>query len=65
MMLAAILIRVASQILSSIMGGCALFCLYDSAQIPDYDVARYLVLSALKWGGCATAIVYFQDKYLV
>jgi hypothetical protein len=64
MMLATILIRVGSQILSSIMGGCALFCLYYAAQIPDHDVVCYLVLSALKWGGCATAIVYAQGKYL-
>jgi hypothetical protein len=64
MILSAILIRVGSQILSSIMGGCALFCLYYAAQLSDGDVVRYLFLSALKRGGCATAIVYAQGKYL-
>jgi hypothetical protein len=63
-MQAALLIRVSSQLLSSVMGGMALFCLYYAAQLSDPDMVRYLFLGALKWGGCAMAIVYFQGKYL-
>jgi len=46
------------------MGGMAVFCLYYAAQIPEHNVVWYLFLSAMKWGGCATVIVYFQCKYL-
>jgi hypothetical protein len=63
-MSATIIMRITSQLLSSIMGGMAMFCLYYAAQIPEHNVVWYLFLSALKWGGCATAIVYFQCKYL-
>ena len=63
-MQAAFLLAISSQLLSSIMGGMALFCLYYSAQLADPDTVRYLFLEALKLGGGATAIVYFQGKYL-
>jgi hypothetical protein len=63
-MFAALMIRVGSQTLSAVMGGMALFCLYYAAQIPEHNVVWYLFLSALKWGGAATAIVYFQGRYL-
>jgi hypothetical protein len=46
------------------MGGMAIFCLYYAAQVPDYDMVQYLFRGALKWGGAAAAIVYFQGKYL-
>jgi hypothetical protein len=59
-----ILLRLSSQALSALMGGIAVFCLYYAAQIPDPDVVRYLFLDALKWGGCAAAIVYAQGRYL-
>jgi hypothetical protein len=63
-MQAALLIRISSQFLSAIMGGMGVFSLYYAAQISDYPLALYLFIDALKWGGLATAIVYFQDKYL-
>jgi hypothetical protein len=63
-MQAAILLRICSQALSAMMGGTAVFCLYYAAQLPDPDIVRYLFLDALKWSGCAAAIVYFQNKYL-
>jgi hypothetical protein len=63
-MQAALLIRVGSQVLSAMMGGIAVFCLYYAAQLSDPDVVRWLFADALKWGGCATAIVYFQGRYL-
>jgi hypothetical protein len=63
-MQAAYLLRITSQLLSSMMGGMAVFCLYYAAQIPEHNVVWYLFLSAMKWGGCATVIVYFQCKYL-
>jgi hypothetical protein len=63
-MQAAFLIRVGSQAMSAIMGGIAVFCLYYAAQLPDYDVVRYLFIDGLKWGGAAALIVYFQGKYL-
>jgi hypothetical protein len=46
------------------MGGTAVFCLYYAAQLPSPDIVQYLLLGALKWGGCAAAIAYFQNKYL-
>jgi hypothetical protein len=46
------------------MGGMAVFCLYYAAQLSDPDIVRYFFIDALKWGGAATAIVYFQGKYL-
>jgi hypothetical protein len=63
-MQSALLVRIGSQLLSSIMGGMALFCLYYAAQLSDPDAVWCLFAYALKWGGCATAIVYFQGKYL-
>jgi hypothetical protein len=61
---AAILLRISSQLLSSLMGGFALFCLYYTARLSDPDVVWVLFAYALKWGGGATAIVYFQGRYL-
>lgn len=46
------------------MGGVAVFCLYFAAQLSSFDAVWYLLTDALKWSGCATAIVYFQGKYL-
>jgi hypothetical protein len=63
-MQAVILIRLSSKLLSSIMGGMAVFCLFYAAHLPDFNAAWHLFMDALKWGGCATAIVYFQGKYL-
>jgi hypothetical protein len=46
------------------MGGIFVFCLYYAARLPDYNAVLYLFADAVKWGGFATAIVYFQGKYL-
>ena len=63
-MQAALLLRISSQLLSSIVGGMAVFCLYHAGHISDPDVVRYLFMEALKWGLLATAIVYCQRRYL-
>jgi hypothetical protein len=61
---AAFLLRLCSQIISAIMGGMAVFCLYYAGQAPDYEVALALIGDALVWGGLATAIVYCRSRYL-
>jgi len=58
------MMRVSSKILSAILGGMAVFCLFYAAWLPDPDAVRLLLCKALVWGGAATAIVYCQDKYL-
>jgi len=63
-MQAVLLIRISSQLLSAIMGGMAVFCLYYAAQLSEADGVWYCFTNALKFGGCATAIVYFQHMYL-
>ena len=63
-MLSAILIRVSTIAIHSMMGGMAVFCLYYAAQIPDANLVRYLLFDALKWGGLATIVLYCQKKYL-
>ena len=63
-MQATILLRVSSQLLSMIMGGMAVFCLYYAGQLSDYNTVCYLLTMTLKFGGGAAAIVYFQGKYL-
>jgi hypothetical protein len=61
---ALLLLRLNSQAMSAVMGGFAVFCLFCTIQAPNPDVVRYLLIEALKWGGLATIIVYFQGKYL-
>jgi len=63
-MQAAFLLRISSQALSAIMGGMAVFCLYYAVQMSDPDVARWLFINALKWGGLATIVVQCQARYL-
>jgi hypothetical protein len=63
-MQAAFLLRVGTRILSAILGGLAVFCLYYAAQLSDPDVVWELFIKALVSGGAAAAIVYFQAKYL-
>jgi len=58
------IIRVSSQLLSSIMGGMAVFSLYFAAVLPDPHSVCLMLVEALKWGGLATTIVYCQGKYL-
>jgi hypothetical protein len=63
-MQAAFLIRISSKLMSAMMGGMAIFCLYYASQVHNDPFALHLFLDALKWGGCATAIVYCQGRYL-
>ena len=63
-MQATILLRTGSQLLSVIMGSMAVFCLYYAGQLPDYNIVWYLLVKTLQFGGGATAIVFFQGKYL-
>jgi hypothetical protein len=60
----AFLLRVGSQVLSAIMGGMAIFCLYYAAKVPNFDAAWWLLGKALIWGGLASAIVYCKKRYL-
>jgi hypothetical protein len=64
MQAAFILLRLTSQLLSSVMGGVAVFCLYYVLHLPDYHTVCLLLNYALEYGGGATAIVYFQGRYL-
>jgi hypothetical protein len=57
-------VRLSSQAMSAIIGGMAIFNLYYAGQVSDHDFALSLFLGALQWGGLATAVVYFQGKYL-
>ena len=64
-MYAADLLRITSQLLHAILGGMAVFCLYYAAVGHDnYDLVRYCLLEALKWGGAAGLVLYFKEKYL-
>ena len=56
--------RISSQVISAIMGGIAVFCLYYAGQVPYPDLARWLLIDALKWGGLATVVVQCQARYL-
>ena len=61
---ATMLLRISGQLMSALMGGFAIFCFYYAAQLENPDVVQHLFILALKWGGCATALVYCQAKYL-
>ena len=63
-MLAVIILRLSSQLLHSIMGGIAVFCLYYAAALSDSDLVLDLVVEAFKFGGMAIIIAYLQGKYL-
>jgi len=61
-MQAAILFHLASRVLSALMGGMAIFCLYYAGQLPDPNAVGSLLINALVWGGGAATIVYFQGR---
>ena len=63
-MFAHTLLRTSSQAMSAVMGGMAVFCIYCACRATDHDFILHLIIEALKWGGFASAIVYFQGKYL-
>jgi hypothetical protein len=62
-MFAALLVRVGSLVLHSVMGGMAVFCLLYAALIQDPIVVRWLIIDALKYGVPAAIILYCQVKY--
>ncbi len=63
-MLSDLLLRVSSQVMSAIMGGMAVFCLFYAGRVPDYNLVRDLLIHTLMYGGGATAIVHFKGRYL-
>jgi hypothetical protein len=62
-MYATLLIRLGSEVMHSILGGMAFFCLWYAAQASDLHLVCYLFVDGLKYGGAATAIVYFKERY--
>ena len=63
-MYAAMLVRVGSEVLHSVMGGFSLFCLYYAGKVTEYHLALYLVTHGLEWGALAAVIVYCKERYL-
>jgi hypothetical protein len=67
-MAATYFMRLCTQVLHSLMGGLALFCLYYAITLSEYpqlaSLCWYLVKHALFWGGLASALLYVQLKYL-
>jgi hypothetical protein len=63
-MLSAQLLRVGSEVLHSVMGGMALFCLFYAGRVPDPQMVRYLLYGALKFGVPALIILFCKIKYL-
>ena len=62
---AAVLLRVGSLILHAGFGGLAVFSLVEMAVLPYHPhLFRLLILTALKSGGLAAAILYCRAKYL-
>jgi hypothetical protein len=59
-----VLLRWCSQALSAGLGGYAVFCLLFAAVLSDPRIVGLCIVQALLFGGLATAIVYFQNKYL-
>ena len=60
-------LRISAKLMHSLMGGFALFCLYYAAYTAHLGLvpfAWYLMKYALLWGGLASAVLYFQLKYL-
>jgi hypothetical protein len=63
-MLFDLLLRLGSQVISAIMGGMAVFCLFYPGRVHHYNLVRNLLIHALIYGGGAAAIVYFKGRYL-
>jgi len=55
-----LLLRWSSQVLSAMLGGIAVFCLYYTVILGDPS----LVTLVIEFGGPAIVIVYCQNKYL-
>jgi hypothetical protein len=63
-MLGFILLRLASEVLHSVMGGMAVICLYFAGRLSDPDRVLDLIIDGLMYGGLAAAILYCKLKYL-
>lgn len=63
-MLSVMLLRVGSEVMHSVLGGMAVFCLYYAGQVANPNLVKVLMIDALKWGISAALIVYFKIKYL-
>jgi len=55
-----LLLRWSSQVLSAMLGGMAVFCLYYTVMLGDLSLFTLVI----KFGGPAIVIVYCQNKYL-
>ena len=64
LMQSALFLRWCSQIISAALGGYAVFCLRFAVVLADPHMVGLMFVQTLICGGLATAIVYFQDKYL-
>jgi hypothetical protein len=62
-MYASFIISLSSQVLSSIMGGVGIFCLYYSWRASKYEIALHLFINGLIWGGLGSVIAYCQKRY--
>ena len=63
-MLGVSLLRTSSQILHSIMGGTAVFCLFYAALVPDPKAVCWLLVEGGKWGIMGWLVLHAQCKYL-
>ena len=63
-MLGFTLLRLASEVFHSVMGGMAVICLYFAGRLSDPDRVLDLIIDGLMYGGFAAAIVYYKLKYL-
>lgn len=63
-MLGITLLRLASEVFHSVMGGMAVVCFYYAGQLSDPDRVLDLIIDGLIFGGFAAAILYCKIKFL-
>jgi low affinity Fe/Cu permease len=63
-MYSTLIMRVSSQILSALLGGMAVFCLFYAGEVANAESAWQLLANTAICGGLATGIVFCQNKYL-
>jgi hypothetical protein len=63
-MYAAFILRIGSLVLSAVMGGMAIFCLFCAGQVANPDVVLNLLATTILFGGLATAVVHCQNRWL-
>jgi hypothetical protein len=61
---AAVLARLSSDVLHSVLGGLAVFCFWYGCQASDFNLVCYLFLSGVKYGSGAAVIACFKERYL-